>query len=363
MNFESLLNTPTKRGVLLNLIKNKYSTRVELAKQLEVTTAAMTNISKELIDNDILVESGEIQDGKVGRRQKRLTLSSSAFYSIGLEITLNDARLIFINAKLSIIFEKTWSFEIFDENVLNSIIEVINKVCLKIDRSKILGVGLLLQGAVKNGGSISMPIKDIKQKLEFSINQEVFICNNIRGLAIVESFLEKSTDNFLLVKYGPGIGGVISVNGNVLEGKHNKAGEIGHIEWNPNSKQTCPICHKRGCLESEIHFRNLNSPIPYTNENNSVNKKKEILKSNRELLKKYIYELGKAISYAVELIDPDSLIIAGLVFTDDSMFKYLTDVVTKFSNSICEDDIRRINNYEKKSSKASAIVVLSEKLK
>lgn len=363
MDIAELISTPTKKKVLANLLIKQYSTRVELADDTDVTKATLTNISKELIKKNIILEDGEIYNGNVGRRQKRLTLVPDAFYALGIDIGWSDTRVVAINAKLEIVFEQELSYSSFNEGVIDEILEVVHDFSRTNDYSKVLGVGLLIPGVIQAGKSVFLSSYNIKERLEKALHRKVIFYNNIRGLALTESFLEKNSKNFLLVKYGPGVGSVISLDGGVLEGIHNRAGEIGHISWNSHSDHICPTCNKRGCLESEIHYRNLDSKIPYTSENNSVETKKEILRKNHDLLIRNIGELAKAISYAVDIIDPALLIVAGLIFTDDFMYDCLVKEITSLTSTIEAKDIHRIDNYEDKVSKAAAIIVYSELFK
>lgn len=360
MNIEELISTPTKKKVLANLLIKQYSTRVELASETNVTKTTLTNISKELINENIILEDGEISNGKVGRRQKKLTLVADAFYALGIDIGWSDARVVAINTKLDIIFEKELFYSFFSEDVINKLLSVIKDFCQTKDYSKVLGIGLLIPGVIRAGKSLFLASYNIKDRLEKALHRKVILYNNIRGLALTESFLEKSSKNFLLIKYGPGVGSVISIDGHVLEGTHDKAGEIGHISWNSHSDHICPICNKRGCLESEIHYRNLNSKVPYTSENNSVETKREILRNNHDLLINNLKELARAISYAVDMIDPSLLLVAGLIFTDKFMYDFLVKEITSLTSTIKGEDIHRIDHYEEKVSKAAAIIVYSE---
>lgn len=353
---KTAVNTITKEKVISKLIKKGYSTRVELSKEIGVTTATLTKISKDLIEDGILNESGEIEDGKVGRRQKVLMLNPDFCYSIGIDVSLNFARVIVLNLAIEEVFEKEWVYDSFNNEILDEIIKVAKREIDSLGFKKILGVGLLLQGMIENDESLILPVKDIKKQIEANLNIDVLLFNNIRGLAKVENFFELNKDNFLLIKYGPGVGGVFSINGEVVEGFRGRAGEIGHIKWNSKSKHKCPICGKTGCLESEIHFNNIKTEF-LPNKYDDV-----FIKENKENLLQNVNELSEAISICIDILDPNEVLIAGSIFDDDEIFNKLKDNVCENTKTFCDSNICKVSNYEEKTKKASALIVFAENL-
>lgn len=73
--------------------------------------------------------------------------------------------------------------------------------------------------------------------------------NDANAAAIGEHWLgaAKGVDNFVMVTLGTGVGGGIFVHGKVVRGKDGTAGEIGHINVEPNG-HPCG-CGSHGCVE------------------------------------------------------------------------------------------------------------------
>lgn len=89
------------------------------------------------------------------------------------------------------------------------------------------------------------PVKRIKEKLGL----EASIENDVRcaGLGEMWQGAAKGRDNFILITLGTGIGGAIVINGRLLKGVHNLAGEIGHIITHSGG-EVCG-CGAVGCYE------------------------------------------------------------------------------------------------------------------
>ena len=62
-------------------------------------------------------------------------------------------------------------------------------------------------------------------------------------------------NNFVLLTLGTGLGSAFFINGQLVEGAHNLASELGHTVHIPNGR-AC-FCGQRGCLETYVSARGL----------------------------------------------------------------------------------------------------------
>ena len=78
----------------------------------------------------------------------------------------------------------------------------------------------------------------------------VVVDNDVRALTIAEEWfgIGVDTDSFAIVTIGTGIGCGLYLNGDVVEGAHGVAGEIGHLPLAP-AEIVCS-CGRRGCVET-----------------------------------------------------------------------------------------------------------------
>ena len=121
------------------------------------------------------------------------------------------------------------------------------------------GVGLVVPGMVdqRTGRVLNAPQLgwrdvDVRAMLAEATGFEVHIENAPIACALAQMWLgERGTDaprDFVYVTVSDGVGAGVVVNGEVVRGHNNTAGEFGHVPVDPNGP-TC-LCGARGCLEA-----------------------------------------------------------------------------------------------------------------
>ena len=97
-------------------------------------------------------------------------------------------------------------------------------------------------------GWVNVPIAEIMEK-EFGIPTRVD--NDVRCAALGELNYGagQGCDNLICITVGTGIGSGLVINGKLVRGASNAAGEIGHIKLDMNGGPLCG-CGDRGCLEA-----------------------------------------------------------------------------------------------------------------
>lgn len=124
-------------------------------------------------------------------------------------------------------------------------------------KSKILAVGVGAPNANSRTGNIENPpnlkwgkVTPLVKSLEEVFKLPVFIANDANATALGELKYgrAKGMKNFVVLTLGTGLGSGIIVNGDLLLGEHAQAGEIGHVNVDPNGRQC--NCGLQGCLET-----------------------------------------------------------------------------------------------------------------
>jgi len=119
------------------------------------------------------------------------------------------------------------------------------------------GVGIVggadsLSGKTTGSYGVWRPGINIKKILEDETGLPVCVDNNVKAFALASLIFDRehSADNILFVKWGPGVGSAIVINGEVLNGTDSGSSEIGHYIVDPNGEKC--RCGRRGCLETEV---------------------------------------------------------------------------------------------------------------
>ena len=151
-------------------------------------------------------------------------------------------------------------------------------------------------------------------------NKPVFIDNDVNACALAERQFGicKDTKDFLWITVSNGIGGGLVLNGEIYRGHFGNAGEIGHFNVVEENGFRCG-CGNYGCLEAE-------AAGPGIARRYAVLQKKELPDlSAREIAErarmgdetaKSVFDItgrliGKAASYAVNLLNLEKVVIGG----------------------------------------------------
>ena len=102
MNMENLKKN-NKIAILSYLNRNGKSSRKKIAEGLNLTTATLTILTNELIEEGIVKELGALTEGKVGRKQILIDIDKNSKFAIGIEISRNNIYYNLINLKTEII--------------------------------------------------------------------------------------------------------------------------------------------------------------------------------------------------------------------------------------------------------------------
>jgi allose kinase len=122
------------------------------------------------------------------------------------------------------------------------------------------------------------------------------------------SRMSLKADGLILGVYiGTGLGGTLFYNGKPLKGK-NGINEIGHLPLS-GKKEVC-TCGNIGCAENYVSGRFLNKLIADKYPGVFIGDVFDALKDTEDLVE-YIDTLGIVLASAVNLIDPELLILGG----------------------------------------------------
>ncbi|WP_174734460.1 ROK family protein [Mesobacillus harenae] len=349
------------KGVIFKAVQNLgQTTRVELSTKLGVNKNTVSTIVDELIYEGLIKEGGTVSTKNVGRNPTNLEVDPEAFQIIGMSIsadqiilTLTDFHGKPIHTELS----KNTSHDV--DSVKNKIIEMIRNTLNQFKDKKTLGIGIGVPGILsdnKEGIKYSSHLKwnnvELKRLIIEELDMEINIqLNNSVKMAAIGEIYQSSVTNKETVFYcniGHGVGGSIVIDGKTLEGANHSAGEFGHITIDPSG----PLCNcgNRGCLESLISSPNLvylaiekirSNPDSPMNDllQNSIqaieiedlvafaNKREAIAV---EIIRQAGQYLGTGLSYVVNLLNPDRIILSGnIVKAEEILFESIKTELRK----------------------------------
>lgn len=180
---------------------------------------------------------------------------------IGIDVGGTNVKIALVDEKGNITNSNTTPTraEMGYEYTVNNIKQAIKDILKEANNPEIDGIGFDFPGQIdyKNGvvklapnipGWVNVPIAKI---IEDEFHVPTRIDNDVHCAAIGEQKFGagRGCENFICMTVGTGIGSGIVMNGQLLRGASNAAGELGHIKLDMEKDHLCG-CGDYGCLES-----------------------------------------------------------------------------------------------------------------
>jgi N-acetylglucosamine repressor len=254
-----------KERLVLHLIHTGLnSSRLELAREADLSPASITSIVQRLITKGLVIEA-EPTRSNLGRRPVPLEIRRNAAYLIGLDLGSIYLRIVITDINGNIIYKYRTQTGMGEgrkrvlEKAFHSINEAIKGSSLSPDA--IRGIGIAHSGVIDSDKGLvvsyprpgqmaewkNIPLRQIFQD-EFKV--PCLLEDSVRTTTIAEKCfgLGRDLNNFLYINVGMGIGAGIFLDGKLYRGAGGSAGEFGHITADENG----PLCScgNNGCLES-----------------------------------------------------------------------------------------------------------------
>ena len=243
----------TKSKIVNYIINNKITSKAELAQNLSLSMPTVLSNVNELIDRNMVIEIGEYESTG-GRKAKRIGINPAYKYAVGVVITANHLGIILLNMQYEI--EKTIRMRLkfsTETSYCLKVAEMVEDFLKDVeDREKILGIGISIPGIIDQANR--MVVKSHALQLEnFSLSfleqvfsYPVYFANDANAAMMAEDMHEYQDAVYLSLNNT--LGGAFCINGKLVAGQNQKAGEFGHMILVPGGKKC--YCGKQGCADA-----------------------------------------------------------------------------------------------------------------
>lgn len=233
------------------------TTRLELAARTGLSKAAMSGLTRDLIDAELLCETSTVQ--KQGRPSALLDLCPKGAYFVGISMVSNPAVMALVDFKGAIVSRLEVDRDPDPETVASAIAKALPDLLSRanVPQSLVQGMGVTVAGLVDHDqasivkstllGWQDVPLAKFVHK---QTGLPTFIENDAKTLAVSERLFGEARDlhSFSLIWLGEGIGGAHFVHDRLHRGAHGGAGEIAHCTIDPDGLPC--RCGKIGCLDT-----------------------------------------------------------------------------------------------------------------
>lgn len=337
--------------ILKEMYLNGELTIASLAQQLQISIPSITVFINELCHSGWITEVGSSVT-KSGRRPSLYDLNANKALNLIVDINIHSVNYYVINLKNEVKYHEEELISINDKNLIDVIIDKTKTIS---NSYSLWAIGVSSTGllCLESGKNLTYLNHNRNEKSIALVIQEATGISTVNSQNTQASMLGEKhfglavdKNDVLLVNLDWGLGLGILSNGQILKGSKGFAGELGHIQVNPNG-DTCH-CGKVGCLEAQASGSSLLKNIHKSLAEGKFSTLKSIPKESigfddiydaanngDELAIDKIIEmgreLGKGISIAVHLFNPEIIIIdGGIAKTGDLIINTLSQSISKY---------------------------------
>ncbi len=249
------------QATLLRLLRDLGpQSRVALGDRVELSRSKLAVEIDRLLETGLVVQDG-LAASRGGRRSHNVRIAPSLRF-LGVDIGATSVDAAVTNAELEVLGHLSEPLDVREGPV--AVFERVLALAAKLREAGLAehfdGAGIGVPGPVRfpEGVPVAPPIMPgwdgfpVREALSQELGCPVLVDNDVNLMALGEqqAGVARSVRDFLWVKVGTGIGCGIVVGGEVHRGVTGSAGDIGHIQVDPDGPPCA--CGNTGCLEA--HF-------------------------------------------------------------------------------------------------------------
>lgn len=334
----SQVRIQNKSTVLKSIIDEKSISRSSLSKLTGINKVSISDIIKDLISEQLVIETGIGSSSAVGGRKpvllefnprvaKIISLDIASNYISGTLTYLDGSHINSYNQK---------NITVTKSNVLALVNKAVHDLCgYRLD--DVIGMSIAIHGVVKNKKIIFTPYYDLDEidlysQLSPQFTFPVYLENEANLSALGEYTFQMDSENLVSISIHSGIGAGIVIKGKVQKGYNGETGEVGHSILFPNGK-SCP-CGNKGCLEqyasSEAVYKLAKKSLGLNQIDSNV-LSEEYYRHNLQIvdiLETNAFYLSIGINNISNIFDPHTIII------NSSIYAKIPELLTIVTNNL-----------------------------
>jgi predicted NBD/HSP70 family sugar kinase len=333
------------RQIALNLIRTHQPvSRADLARLMNVRRGVASLLVSELLSENLIFEGALGESVGRGRRPTFLYIDSRERCVVGVDIRASRTYILvtdLVGRQLGAVssFQTNRDVDVLIQELARRIKQILT------DYHACEGVGVSVPGMVEptKGRVVHAPTLawhdvNLRDPLAAALGIPVQIENSGKACALAQLWATRSdvvaSGNSVFVSVSDGVGVGIVVNGEVLRGRHNTAGEFGHVPLSIDGPKCS--CGATGCWEAYVsnlatlsrYFgRDLSDPRPRDSEEAGFSVEDLIARARTgeakalAALNSTARYLGLGLASIVNALDPARVYIGGEITTAWSLIE------------------------------------------
>lgn len=249
------------QSVILEAIRRSGEglSRTELVSATGLSAQTVTNITRRLMDEQLISEAGRTISGP-GKPRTTLRLNAGSRLSIGVHLDPAVITFVLLDLAGSVVAHRAKRTPADEpRSIISAMAGAIETLISDtgVERERIAGIGVATPGPLDAArGTVIDPPKlhswhrvPLRDDLGAATGFPVTLEKDTTAAAIAELWTgdDPPSASFLFVYLGSGIGTALVLDGDVVRGTSHNVGEVGHIIVDPDG----PLCGcgRRGCVE------------------------------------------------------------------------------------------------------------------
>ncbi|MCJ1676149.1 ROK family protein [Streptomyces sp. APSN-46.1] len=323
------ITTPAAAAVFTTVLTAGPVSRVEIARRTGLSSAAVTRTARPIIEAGYLEElaAEERTAPGAGRPASPLTVRADREFFIGVKVTNED--LIGVVCDLRAETRASRHHVLTDrtvDGVVTALAELVEELLSESDdyreRTHCLGVAVSgdvdrASGGVRYSPFLGWRDVPLARLLTEATGLVTTLENDVKALTVAEQWFGEGVgaSSFALVTVGTGIGCALVVNGGLVAGAYNVAGELGHVRV----AEPGPACHcgGSGCIEALAsteailaHARGACGD-PELSMDEAVERARAGEEAVRHAFDRAGHAIGLGLAAVANLIGPERIVVSG----------------------------------------------------
>jgi N-acetylglucosamine repressor len=301
--------------------------RVDIAARLQLSAAAVTHITSDLIERGLVFEARKDDErGGVGRRRILLEVAYDAAYVAGIKVSSVGLTCALTNLNAKVIHASQRPLASTQpDDVVDAIEAAFRELETRLERP-LAALGVNLPGlvdadreTVRHSPLLGWSQVPLGRMLEARLGVSVLVENDVNALALAEAWFGcgRSHDGFLVVTLGRGVGLGIVINGEVYRGPHGGAGELGHVlleQGGPATRYAAPGTVE-AFLSDDALEREARRRVPgFPQDGDATHLAELAQRGDRDARSVYADHgraLGRTLSLLVNVFAPSLIVLSG----------------------------------------------------
>ncbi|MCX2183894.1 ROK family protein [Streptomyces sp. SKN60] len=323
------ITTPAAAAVFTTVLTRGPVSRVEIARRTGLSSAAVTRTARPIIEAGYLeeLEAEERNAPGAGRPASPLSIRADREFFIGVKITGED--LIGVVCDLRAETRASRHHVLTDrtvDGVVAALAELVEALLSESDayreRTHCLGVAVSgdvdrASGVVRYSPLLGRRDVPLARLLTEATGLVTTLENDVKSLTVAEQWFGEGVEasSFALVTVGAGIGCALVLNGGLVAGEYNVAGELGHLRVAASG----PVCHcgGSGCIETlasteaiVAHARRA-SGDPELSMTQAVERARAGDEAVRHAFDRAGHAIGLGLAAVANLVGPGRIVVSG----------------------------------------------------